>query len=66
MIGIAGGYLAAIGFFRSDQLDGLPSLSSIPVSNLLAILVGMPLAAVVIGWLVAGREPAGMSRQPLE
>jgi putative ABC transport system permease protein len=66
VIGIVGGYLAAIGFFRSNQLDGLSSLSSIPVTNLLVILVGMPLAAVVIGWLVAGREPAGMSRQPLE
>jgi putative ABC transport system permease protein len=64
--GIAGGYLAAIGFFRSNQLDGLSSLSSIPLTNLLVILVGMPLAAMVTGWLVAGRAPAGMSRQPLE
>jgi putative ABC transport system permease protein len=66
VIGIVGGYLAAIGFFRSNQLDGLSSLSSIPVTNLLVILVGMPLAAVVIGWLAAGRDPAGVSRQPLE
>jgi putative ABC transport system permease protein len=66
VIGIVGGYLAAIGFFRSNQLDGLSSLSSIPVTNLLVILVGMPLAAMVTGWLAAGREPAGMSRQPLE
>ncbi|MBO0803483.1 MAG: FtsX-like permease family protein [Nocardiopsaceae bacterium] len=66
VIGIAGGYLAAIGFFRSNSLDGLSSLSAIPVSNLLAIGVGMPLAAVVIGWLIAGRDPANVSRQPLE
>jgi putative ABC transport system permease protein len=66
VIGIIGGYLAAIGFFRSNQLDGLSSLSSIPVTNLLVILVGMPVAATVIGWLAAGREPAGVSRQPLE
>jgi putative ABC transport system permease protein len=66
VIGIAGGYLAVIGFFRTDQLDGLSSLSSIPLTNLLVILVGMPLAAAVIGWLAAGREPAGISRQPLE
>jgi putative ABC transport system permease protein len=66
VIGIAGGYLAAIGFFRSNQQGGLSSLSSIPLTNLLVILVGMPLAAVVTGWLAAGREPAGMSRQPLE
>lgn len=66
VIGIAGGYLAAVGFFRSNSLDGLSSLSAIPVANLLVILVGMPLAAMVIGWLVAGRQPAGMSHQPLE
>ncbi|HXL90658.1 MAG TPA: FtsX-like permease family protein [Streptosporangiaceae bacterium] len=65
-IGIIGGYLAAIGFFRSNSLDGLSSLSSIPVTNLLLILVGMPLAATVLGWLLAGRDPAGVGRQPLE
>jgi putative ABC transport system permease protein len=66
VVGIIGGYLAAIGFFRSNSLDGLSSLTSIPVSNLLLILVGMPLCATVLGWLLAGRDPAGISRQPLE
>ena len=66
VIGIIGGYLAAIGFFSSNSLDGLSSLTSIPVTNLLVILVGMPLAATVLGWLLAGRDPAGISRQPLE
>ena len=66
VVGIVGGYLAAIGFFRSNSLDGLSSLTSIPVTNLLVILVGMPLAATVLGWLLAGRDPAGIARQPLE
>jgi putative ABC transport system permease protein len=66
VIGIVGGYLAAIGFFRSNSLDGLSSLTSIPVTNLLVILVGMPLAATVLGWLLAGRDPAAIARQPLE
>jgi len=66
VVGIIGGYLAAIGFFRSNQLDSLSSLTSIPVSNLLVILVGMPLGATVLGWLLAGRDPAGIARQPLE
>jgi putative ABC transport system permease protein len=66
VIGIIGGYLAAIGFFRSNSLDGLSSLSSIPVTNLLLILVGMPLAAAVLGWLLAGRDPGGIGRQPLD
>ena len=66
VVGTIGGYLAAIGFFRSNSLDGLSSLTSIPVTNLLVILVGMPLAAAVLGWLLAGRDPAGIARQPLE
>src|SRR6202034_4159252 len=66
VVGIVGGYVAAIGFFRSNSLDGLSSLSSIPVTNLLVILVGMPLAATVLGWLLAGRDPGGIARQPLE
>jgi putative ABC transport system permease protein len=66
VVGTIGGYLAAIGFFRSNSLDGLSSLTSIPVTNLLVILVGMPLAAAALGWLLAGREPASMARQPLE
>ena len=66
VVGVVGGYLAAIGFFRSNSLDGLSSLTSIPVTNLLVILVGMPLAAAVLGWLLAGRDPGGIARQPLE
>ncbi len=66
VVGIIGGYLAAIGFFRSNSLDTLSSLTSIPVANLLVIGVGMPLAATVLGWLLAGRDPAGIGRQPLE
>jgi putative ABC transport system permease protein len=66
VVGIVGGYLAAIGFFRSNHLDGLSSLTSVPVTNLLLILVGMPLLATGLGWLLAGRDPAGIGRQPLE
>jgi putative ABC transport system permease protein len=64
--GIFCGYLAAIGFFRTNQLDGLSELSSIPAANLLLILVGMPLVAVVAGWLLAGREPPAIGRRPME
>jgi hypothetical protein len=65
VLGLAGGYLAAIGFFRTSHLDGLSSLRSIPVASLLLILVGMPALAVIAGWLLAGREPAAMGHQPL-
>jgi putative ABC transport system permease protein len=66
VVGTAGGYLAAIGFFRTNQLDQLSALSSIPVANLLWILVGLPLIAVTGSWLLAGREPRVIARQPLE
>ena len=66
VVGTAGGYVAAIGFFRTSQLDTLSSLASIPVASLLLILVGMPLVAVTGGWLLAGREPAAIGRRPLE
>ncbi|HEY6310554.1 MAG TPA: hypothetical protein VIY52_07060 [Streptosporangiaceae bacterium] len=36
------------------------------MANLPVILVGMPLAATIPGWLLAGRDPAGIARQPLE
>jgi putative ABC transport system permease protein len=66
VVGTAGGYLAAIGFFRTNQLDQLSELDSVPVAGLLWILVGMPLIAVVVSWLLAGREPRVIARQPLE
>jgi putative ABC transport system permease protein len=66
VIGTACGYIAAIGFFRTNQLDTLTALSSIPVANLLLIFVGMPLVAVIGGWLLAGREPSAIGRRPLE
>lgn len=64
--GTAAGYLAAIGFFRTNQLDQLSELDSVPVAVLVWIILGMPLIAVVVSWLLAGREPAAMARQPLE
>jgi putative ABC transport system permease protein len=65
-VGVVAGYIAAIGFFRTSQLDTLSSLTSIPVANLLLILLGMPAAAVLGGWLLAGREPSAIGRRPLE
>ncbi|HUD35953.1 MAG TPA: FtsX-like permease family protein [Streptosporangiaceae bacterium] len=66
VVGTVGGYVAAIGFFRTSQLDTLSSLASVPVANLLLILVGLPLIAVTGGWLLAGREPSALGRRPLE
>ena len=66
VLGTVAAYVAAIGYAFDNKLDGLSELSSIPTTDLLLILVGMPLAAAVAGWLLAGREPGAMAHQPLE
>jgi putative ABC transport system permease protein len=66
VLGTVAGYLAVIAFSSRDSLDGISSLGSVPVKNLLVILIGMPAVAAAVGWLLAGREPLAMAQQPLE
>ena len=66
VLGTVAAYVAAIGYAWDNPRDGLSELSNVPTANLLYILVGMPLVAAVVGWLLAGREPPVISRQPLE
>ena len=42
------------------------ALGNVPVANLVVGLVGMPLAATLVGWLVEGREPRGIVDQPIQ
>jgi putative ABC transport system permease protein len=62
VLGTAGAYLALIAWHRSD----LHPLTHLPVAELVGILVGLPLTATVAGWLLAGREPPAIARQPIE
>jgi putative ABC transport system permease protein len=66
VLGTVAAYVGAIGYAWDNPLDGLSELSNVPTTQLLFILVGMPVIAAVIGWLMAGREPPAISRQPLE
>ncbi len=66
ILGTVAAYTAAIGYAWDNKLDGLSELTSVPTTSLLLILVGMPLAAAMAGWLLAGREPAAIAHQPLE
>ncbi len=67
VLGTVAGYIGVIGYVRgSAQNGGIAALGAVPVDNLLLILVGMPLVAAAVGWLVAGRLPSGMARQPME
>jgi putative ABC transport system permease protein len=66
VLGTVAAYVAAIGYASDNSLDGLSELSNVPTMNLLTIVIGMPVIAAVVGWLLAGREPGAISRQPLE
>jgi putative ABC transport system permease protein len=41
-------------------------LADVPVAELAGIALGLPLAAAAAGWLLAGREPAGLGRPATE
>ena len=62
VLGTAGAYAALLVWCRSD----LQQLSHVPIANLVVILAGLPLIAVAGGWLLARREPAVISRRPLD
>jgi putative ABC transport system permease protein len=68
VLGTVGGYVATVGWFRTNSLNGGAGaiLTTVPVTNLLIILVGMPLAAAVGGWIFAGRQPRDLGHRPLE
>ena len=66
VLGTVAAYVAAVGYAWDNQLDGLSGLANVPTEQLLFLLVGMPVIAAVVGWLMAGREPPAISRQPLE
>ena len=66
LLGVVGGYVGMLGFLRSNSLNGgIAALGNIPVGDLLLILLAMPAFAAIVGWLLAGREPAAMSHQPI-
>ena len=63
VVGTSVAYLAAVCYFRSQLGE---RLSHVPVLDLLLIIVGLPVAAAVGGFLLAGREPSAIAHQPLE
>ena len=63
VLGAGGATLAGAAWARSSLST---TFGDVPVADLLAILVGLPLVAAVGGWLLAGRQPPAIARQPLE
>jgi putative ABC transport system permease protein len=63
LLGTTAAAIAALAWAKSS-----PSavFGGIPAIDFLLILVGLPVVAAVGGWLLAGREPSAIARQPLE
>ena len=55
--------LAGLAFSRSD-LSAM--FGDLPLTDVLILLIGLPLIAAAGGWLFAGREPSALARQPIE
>jgi putative ABC transport system permease protein len=62
VLGAAGAYLALLAGYHNN----LAALGRIPVAHLAVTVVALPLTAAAVGWLLAGREPSTLARQPLE
>ena len=62
LLGVSGAYVVVV----ATYLDDLGYLSRIPVLYLVLMVVGVPLASVAAGWLLAGREPPAVARLAIE
>jgi putative ABC transport system permease protein len=61
IVGTAGAYLGLAAGFAQD----LGALSPLPLAHLAALVLGLPLAATLAGWLISGRNVGDIARQPL-
>jgi putative ABC transport system permease protein len=67
VLGTFAAYIGVIGWLRGNSAKGgIAALGNVPVTNLLVILPGLPLLAAAAGWLLAGRKPLVIARQPIE
>jgi putative ABC transport system permease protein len=62
LIGTAAAYLALLAWFHRN----LQPLTNVPLADLTALVVGLPLIATITSWLLAGRHPTGLARAAIE
>jgi putative ABC transport system permease protein len=63
ILGMAGAVIACLAWAHSN-LSAM--FGDVPLTDVLILLIGLPLIAAVAGWLLAGREPPLIARQPIE
>jgi putative ABC transport system permease protein len=68
LLGTVAAYIGLAGFFNSNHNEGGVGdiIHHVPWNNLFLLVVVMPVAAGLIGWLLAGREPRGIATRPIE
>jgi putative ABC transport system permease protein len=62
-LGTVAGLLASLSWAHSNVTG---TFGNVPWSDIGLLLIGMPLIAAAAGWLLGGRAPSAVSRQPLE
>jgi putative ABC transport system permease protein len=63
VLGTAVAYLVSVAFFRTQLTQ---RMGNTPVLDLVLVLIGLPVAATIGGWLFAGRQPSAIRHQPIE
>ncbi len=63
ILGMAGAVIAGLAWAHGS-LSAM--FGDVPLTDVLILLIGLPLVAAVAGWLLAGREPPLIARQPIE
>ncbi|MGH9249517.1 MAG: hypothetical protein ACRD0W_08405 [Acidimicrobiales bacterium] len=64
LLGALLGTAAAYAGLSAGYADDLGALRPVPVVNLLAIALGLPIVAATAAWLLAGREASALARNP--
>jgi putative ABC transport system permease protein len=62
VLGTVGAYAALVAGYHAQ----LYRLTPLPVAQLVPLALGLPIVAMIAGWLLAGREPRTFSRQALD
>jgi putative ABC transport system permease protein len=63
ILGMAGAVIAGMAWTHG----GLTATAGgVPATDIVVLLIGLPLVAALGGWLFAGREPPAIARQPIE
>jgi putative ABC transport system permease protein len=63
ILGLAGALIAVLAWAHSNLSV---MFGDVPLDDVLILLIGLPLIAAGAGWLLAGREPPLIARQPIE